>query len=431
MSDNSTNSSNDDNNNTDYRTDYMADVIANSEKLKPEESRIKFDKNKAPDVIHQIHDSVVETDDDYFDEKSNNNHFINNNTFKKRPSNPTDNHSKHNYSRGRGKTSEYEDEFEKSDRYKSDEFCDDDEYDDYNSLSEYKKKQRKLVLLGELGDLAKNRGIKLTKSYSINSDYYEMKHELEFHRKIINKTSAVSWMSGLLLTSVEGLELLSDNYGENYGVNIHGWSRRMDSQRKDIYEILGDLYIKYNKQGSAYSPEIRLLFILLSSLLGTQLGNMNKETDIKKTKSGVNTKSDIEMMREKAKQESIYGNTVIQDTIDKEHKNSFNEMKNFRDLKDIHNQNIQQNDRLNEMENIQKRYMENNIHSENTENNRTIDIKNQLKNLRSDINNSLDLELENDKSDTSSSSKNKSSKNKSMYSKKSFKKGKGIVIKNK
>ena len=106
-------------------------------------------------------------------------------------------------------------------------------------------------------------------------------------------------------------------------------------------------------------------------------------------------------------------------------------MKNFRELKDIHNQNIQQNDRLNEMENIQRRYMENNIHSENTENNRTVDIKNQLKNLRSDINNSLNLELENDKSDTSTSSKNKSSKNKSMYSKKSFKKGKGIVIKSK
>jgi len=427
MSDNSSNSSNDDNNNTDYKTDYMADVIANSEKLKPEEIRIKFDKNKAPDVIHQIHDSVVETDDDYFDEKSNNNNFINNNTFKEKPTNQTNNHSRNNYSKGRSKISEYEDEFEKSDRYKSDEFCDDDEYDDYNSLSEYKKKQRKLVLLGELGDLAKNRGIKLTKSYSINSDYYEMKHELEFHRKIINKTSAVSWMSGLLLTSVEGIELLSDNYGANYGVNIHGWSRRMDSQRKDIYEILGDLYIKYNKQGSSYSPEIRLVFILLSSLLGTQLGNMNKESDIKKTKTGVNTKSDIEIMREKAKQESVYGNTVMQDTINKEHDNAFNEMQNFRDLKDIHNQ----NDKLNEMENIQKRYMENNIHSENTENNRTVNIKNQLKNLRSDINNSLDLELENDKSDTSSSSKNKSSKNKSMYSKKSFKKGKGIVIKSK
>lgn len=429
MSDNSSNSSND--NNTDFKTDYMVDIIANSDKLKPEESRIKFDKNKEHNVIHQIQDSVVETDDDYFDEKSNNNNFINNNTFKEKPTNQTNNYSKNNYSRGRSKISEYEDEFEKSDRYKSDEFCDDDEYDDYNSLSEYKKKQRKLVLLGELGDLAKNRGIKLTKPYSINSDYYEMKHELEFHRKIINKTSAVSWMSGLLLTSVEGIELLSDNYGANYGVNIHGWSRRMDSNRKDIYEILGDLYIKYNKQGSDYSPEIRLVFILLSSLLGTQLGNMNKETDIQKTKNGVNANSDIEIMREKAKQETMYGNTVMQDTINKEHDNAFNEMKNFRDLKDIHNQNIQENNRLNEMDNIQKRYMENNIHSENTENNRTIDIKNQLKNLRSDINNSLDLELENDKSETSSSSKNKSSKNKSMYSKKSFKKGKGIVIKSK
>ena len=129
----------------------------------------------------------------------------------------------------------------------------------------------------------------------------------------------IPWMSGLLLTSVEGLELLSDNYGVNYGINIHGWSRRMDSQRKDIYEILGDLYIKYNKQGSSYSPEIRLLFILLSSLLGTQLGNMNKESDIQRTKSGVNAKSDIEMMREKAKQESMYGNTVMQETINKEH----------------------------------------------------------------------------------------------------------------
>ena len=67
---------NDDNNNTDYRTDYMADVIANSEKLKPEENRIKFDKNKAPDVIHQIQDSVVETDDDYFDERSKPEHII-------------------------------------------------------------------------------------------------------------------------------------------------------------------------------------------------------------------------------------------------------------------------------------------------------------------------------------------------------------------
>ena len=59
----------------------------------------------------------------------------------------------------------------------------------------------------------------------------------------------------------------------------------------------------------------------------------------------------------------LYGNPVMQEAINKDHENAFNEMKNFRELKDIHNQNIQQNDRLNEMENIQRRYMENNIHS--------------------------------------------------------------------
>lgn len=415
MNNNLSNSSDNDSNDlkgvsTDYNTDYMIDLLANSEKLKPEEHRVNFKSNKnLYTKMNKIKEDDIETENDYFTDKynNNNNDFVNQNTFKE----------KHNEPKMKHKNDSIND-FDKTDRYKTEENDDDEneEYDDYEKLSPYKKKQRKLTLLGELGDLANNQNIPLTKPYTINSDYYEMKYELEYHKKIIDKKNVVSWMSGVFLSSVEAIELLSSNYGHRYGININGWAERMDSERNNIYDILGSLYHKYNKQGSSISPELRLLFLLLSTLLGTQLSNTMETSNIKKTNNV--SSNNIEEMRQKAKQDSYKNNDYLHQNIMKEHED-------YKTLKDRFNFNDYEPN-LKKMEEIKQKYMTENVMTENDD---TENIKNHLQNLRSDINNSLDDEINNNKSiSTSSNSLNNSNKNKSLYSKKSFKKGHGINI---
>jgi hypothetical protein len=437
---------------TDYNTDYFVDDLANSDKLIPENQRIKFDKKKS-EILQKINESLKETDDDYLDDEKppniknnslneknnsiNENDFLNERTFQNKDIFKQKKEEHNNiYNKGKSKISELESDVDKTIENPEEKFYDEEDYDDYNTLSEYKKKQKKLHVLSELGELVAVREIKLTKMYSINSDYFEMKHELEFHKKIINKSSSVNWMSGLLLCAVEGLELLSDNYGARYGINIHGWKRKIDYQIKDIYEVLGALYVKYNKNAKDFSPEIKLVFILISSMVATQFSNMdevknltksqnnnnnynNNNNNINNNNNNNNNNNYIEHLREKAKNSTDHINIVVNDVINKEHSAVNKEMENFRNLKSYYEGN-------NAMNNIKNNYIQENMDSNEN-------IRNRLQNVKKDINNSLDEELNKNTSESSTSSSvsknNNSSKNKTMYSKKSVKRGAGVIIK--
>ena len=83
---------------TDYNTDYFVDDLANSDKLIPENQRVKFDKKKN-EILQKINESLKETDDDYLNDDNktqdikhnsineknislNDNNFLNEQTFR-------------------------------------------------------------------------------------------------------------------------------------------------------------------------------------------------------------------------------------------------------------------------------------------------------------------------------------------------------------
>ena len=416
------------NNSTDYNTDYGAGMLANSDKLIPEDRRSKYDKmNKSEkfEILKKIDEQPKESDEDFFNDAPapQSEHFLNNKTFATKHVSEKDDifiqpNTANKYNDGKTKLTEMENNFAKSEVQKKEE-SEQEEEEEYNNLSSFKQKQKKLMLLAEMGELSVNRGVKFTKQYGINSDYFEMKHEFDFHNKIINKSNAVSWMSGLLLTTVEGVELLSDNYGDRVGVNLHGWKSRMNSQIDSIMDVLGKLYVKHNKMGSAYSPELQFMFIILSTMLGTQLTNMNKK---KNSNTSVNkqTANDIDILREKAKQDSS-NNVPVSNKISSEHDNANKEMENFRNLRNMYSS---PNINLNEMQQIREQFDKNNRNTEVEDDN----IRSELKNIRETLKNDKETNSNKSKSSSNDSSQNKS-KNKSMYSKKSYKRGAGIVIK--
>lgn len=59
--------------------------------------------------------------------------------------------------------------------------------DKYIIATDKQKKLMKINLLHDLADLCVNYQINITKNYSINDDYYDIKREYDYHKKCISK----------------------------------------------------------------------------------------------------------------------------------------------------------------------------------------------------------------------------------------------------
>ena len=466
MSDTSSNSSNGkDKKKINFSTDYMVSELKNSDKLVAEDKIVHFERQKQSEKMFKIEENG---DDESMSE------YINGggaSDFDNKNANDNKNDNKNDYKNDYKSENipNFSNDNQNTINNKKNDDENEEDIDDYNELSESQKRRKRMGLLRELGEIVSTRGIKLTKMYGVESNYFEMKYELEYHRGIINKSKAVSWMSGLLFTCVDGIEIFSESYGSSYGIHIKGWKEKMNSEVNDYYDVLGELYTKYNTTGKSFSPEMRLVFMILSSALAVQMEHMNPI----KPKS---TNISVDEMRRKAKNDRENNNITLNNKITKEHDRAQQEMEEYRQLKLFEEQ---EQIKKREFERM-KQDFERHEKAEYTQNKsnmnedyRQEEIRKQLSVLRqnvSKINNnekpmpdytkktsnitqnkivieddSLDLSLneqdekiemieQNDKlSKTSDDSKNnsKTSKNKSMYSRKSYKRSGGITIKTK
>lgn len=433
---------------TNFSTDYMVSLLINSDKVVDQDKIKHFDRNRKADMF-EIHNenNDIESVSDYIDNNKTNKNDSNNNNSENIPNfsgnnnNNNYNYSNNNYSNNKQNIQENFNKFEKTEEQ-------DEDYDDYKELTETQRRRRRMTILRELGEIVSTRGIKLTKMYGVDSDYFEMKYELEYHKGIINKSKAVSWMSGLLFTCVDGIEIFSESYGSSYGVNVKGWKEKMNSEINDYYDVLGELYTKYNKTGKSFSPEMRLVFMILSSALAVQMEHMNP---VKPRSTNIN----VEDMRKKAKMDrENNNNSTLNNKFQKEHDFAEQEMEEYRQLKLFEEQ---ERIKKNNFERMKKEYEE--LENAEKDNNRQEEIRNQLLMMRQNIskmdnndkkkinnndnNDKKKILIDNDSSSmndllinekTSNDSNNvteskNNSKNKSMYSKKSHKKGGGITIK--
>lgn len=152
------------------------------------------------------------------------------------------------------------------------EISDNEEIDEYESLSKSKKKLARMDMLRKLADL-KKKGYLITDDYNIDSDYYVMKEEYEYQMSIKGKDGFVknSFCYGLSL--IKMLEFANKKY-DPFGIDLDGWNSNLECSKEEILDTISDIYEKYHKPGSGtMAPELRLLIILISSAASTVIAN--------------------------------------------------------------------------------------------------------------------------------------------------------------
>jgi hypothetical protein len=134
----------------------------------------------------------------------------------------------------------------------------------YYLMDDKQKRLKRLEIYSDLMTLKTKYGIKLSKEYTINSDFEEMEFEKEYHYKQRNKTNGVNLAKSFLLNGIQAVEFLNDKFNP-FKFRLNGWHDHMSSNIDDFEEVMGELYEKYKGSGKKMEPEVRLILMILFS----------------------------------------------------------------------------------------------------------------------------------------------------------------------
>jgi hypothetical protein len=110
----------------------------------------------------------------------------------------------------------------------------------------------------------KNSGIKLTKDYTLESNYHEMCFEIKFWTDIQIKNDAVNLSKNMMVNGITLLEFFNERY-DPFGFKLKGWSDHVKVGIDNYDEVMAELYEKYKGSGKKMEPEIKLLIMLVTS----------------------------------------------------------------------------------------------------------------------------------------------------------------------
>ncbi len=131
-------------------------------------------------------------------------------------------------------------------------------------LREKFKYLRKLEILEE-------KGVKLSKKYSMESSLLEMKGEYETHVEEKEKDNSVKFQGKMLMAMITGIEFLNNRF-DPFDVKLDGWSEQINENIDDYDEIFAELHEKYKSKASM-APELKLLFQLGGSAMMVHMTN--------------------------------------------------------------------------------------------------------------------------------------------------------------
>jgi hypothetical protein len=143
--------------------------------------------------------------------------------------------------------------------------------DEYADSTDDYKKILKLDLIRKLADLWKS-GIVITSDYNLDSDYYTMKAEYDYHIGVRSKKQMVKTLYGGLTGGIKFLEFLNKKYNP-FGVELDGWSTNIETSKEELIDAIGEIYEKYKQPGEEMSPELKIVFIIATSAVTTIFAN--------------------------------------------------------------------------------------------------------------------------------------------------------------
>lgn len=137
-------------------------------------------------------------------------------------------------------------------------------------LSKEEMLKEKFKLLRKLEEL-EQKGVQLTKRYSMDSSYQEMKGEYDTQMEERERQNSVKFQGKMLLACITGLEFLNNKF-DPFDLKLDGWSEQVNENIGEYDEIFGELHEKY-KSKAKMSPELKLLFQLGGSAIMLHMTN--------------------------------------------------------------------------------------------------------------------------------------------------------------
>jgi len=137
-------------------------------------------------------------------------------------------------------------------------------------LSKEEMLKEKFKLLRKLEEL-EQKGVQLTKRYSMDSSYAEMKGEYDTQMEERERQNSVKFQGKMLLACITGLEFLNNKF-DPFDLKLDGWSEQVNENLNEYDEIFGELHEKY-KSKAKMSPELKLLFQLGGSAIMLHMTN--------------------------------------------------------------------------------------------------------------------------------------------------------------
>lgn len=116
-----------------------------------------------------------------------------------------------------------------------------------------------------------NKGVQLSKKYSMESSLQEMMGEYETILEERNKQNSVKFQGNMLMAVINGIEFLNNKF-DPFDVKLDGWSDQVNENINDYDDIFSELYEKYKSKASL-APELKLLFQLGGSAMMVHMTN--------------------------------------------------------------------------------------------------------------------------------------------------------------
>jgi hypothetical protein len=173
---------------------------------------------------------------------------------------------------------------EKAERDDDDEEEEDEEEDDMDDYGEYggyddedessvdmprepsvnnkEQERRKRELLIKLVAL-ENKGVELTKKFSLKSKFEDIEFEYETQKKNLETEAGVKFQQKALMAFVTGVEFLNNKF-DPVGAKLDGWSESVMDSINDYDNVFSRLYEKYASR-TELAPELELLMTLVAS----------------------------------------------------------------------------------------------------------------------------------------------------------------------
>ena len=122
--------------------------------------------------------------------------------------------------------------------------------------------REKFVILRKLNAL-EEKGVSLSKHYSMDSSLDEMRGEYEYIIAEKEKKNSMGFQAKVLTTLITGLEFLNNKF-DPFDVKLDGWSEQINENIDDFDDIFAELHEKY-KSKAKMAPELRLMMQLAGS----------------------------------------------------------------------------------------------------------------------------------------------------------------------